>query len=49
MHHVGQRQDAFIDAYGEHVLPQLRGGVPAGATSGTTVDAGVGAGVGGPR
>jgi probable non-F420 flavinoid oxidoreductase len=25
VHHVGQRQDAFIDAYGERVLPQLRG------------------------
>ena len=24
VHHVGQRQDAFIDAYGEQVLPQLR-------------------------
>jgi probable non-F420 flavinoid oxidoreductase len=23
LHHVGQQQDAFIDAFGEHVLPQL--------------------------
>ncbi len=23
LHHVGQHQDAFIDAFGEHVLPQL--------------------------
>ena len=24
LHHVGQQQSAFIDAFGEHVLPQLR-------------------------
>jgi len=24
LHHVGQEQDAFLDAFGEHVLPQLR-------------------------
>ncbi|MFD7310472.1 TIGR03885 family FMN-dependent LLM class oxidoreductase [Promicromonospora sp. NPDC059942] len=24
LHHVGRRQDAFIDAFGEHVLPALR-------------------------
>jgi len=24
LHHVGTSQDAFIDAFGEHVLPQLR-------------------------
>ena len=24
LHHVGQDQDAFIDAFGEKVLPQLR-------------------------
>jgi probable non-F420 flavinoid oxidoreductase len=24
LHHVGTQQDAFIDAFGEHVLPQLR-------------------------
>ena len=24
LHHVGQEQDAFIDAFGEHVLPELR-------------------------
>ncbi|GAA1515528.1 putative non-F420 flavinoid oxidoreductase [Agromyces terreus] len=24
LHHVGTRQDAFIDAFGEHVLPQLK-------------------------
>ena len=25
IHHVGQQQTAFIDAYGEHVLPELEG------------------------
>lgn len=25
LHHVGAEQDAFIDAFGEHVLPALRG------------------------
>lgn len=25
LHHVGQTQDAFIDAFAEHVLPQLQG------------------------
>ena len=25
LHHVGQHQDAFIDAFGEHVLPALQG------------------------
>jgi probable non-F420 flavinoid oxidoreductase len=25
VHHVGQQQSAFIDAFGEHVLPQLKG------------------------
>jgi probable non-F420 flavinoid oxidoreductase len=25
LHHVGQRQEEFIDAFGEHVLPQLEG------------------------
>ena len=24
LHHVGQDLDAFIDAFGEHVLPELR-------------------------
>ncbi|MEF3404094.1 TIGR03885 family FMN-dependent LLM class oxidoreductase [Agromyces sp. CCNWLW203] len=24
LHHVGREQDAFIDAFGEHVLPELR-------------------------
>lgn len=24
LHHVGQEQDGFLDAFGEHVLPQLR-------------------------
>jgi hypothetical protein len=24
LHHVGKQQDAFIDAFGEHVLPALR-------------------------
>ncbi|NMR20284.1 TIGR03885 family FMN-dependent LLM class oxidoreductase [Cellulomonas fimi] len=41
LHHVGQQQDAFIDAFGEHVLPQLRSASatspawPAPASSGT--------------
>jgi hypothetical protein len=25
LHHVGQRLDAFIDAFGDKVLPQLQG------------------------
>ncbi|TWP50990.1 TIGR03885 family FMN-dependent LLM class oxidoreductase [Lentzea tibetensis] len=25
LHHVGQEQDEFVDAFGEHVLPQLKG------------------------
>ena len=25
LHHVGQEQDAFIDAFGASVLPELRG------------------------
>jgi hypothetical protein len=29
LHHVGQQQDAFIEAFGEHVLPQLRSSPPA--------------------
>jgi hypothetical protein len=24
LHHVGQSQERFIDAFGEHVLPELR-------------------------
>ena len=40
VHHVGQAQEAFIDAYGEHVLPQLdvtpaEPVTPARTTSGT--------------
>ncbi len=35
LHHVGQRQDAFIDAFGEHVLPQLRSSGIATAASRT--------------
>ncbi|GLZ28932.1 LLM class F420-dependent oxidoreductase [Lentzea sp. NBRC 105346] len=27
LHHVGQEQDAFVDAFGEQVLPQLKGTV----------------------
>jgi probable non-F420 flavinoid oxidoreductase len=27
LHHVGQRQEAFVDAFGEAVLPQLEGAV----------------------
>ena len=26
LHHVGREQERFIDAFGEHVLPQLRCG-----------------------
>ncbi|WP_430645462.1 TIGR03885 family FMN-dependent LLM class oxidoreductase [Agromyces sp. GXS1127] len=34
LHHVGQEQRGFIDAFGEHVLPELSAaGVPAGAGS----------------
>ncbi|HEU4426374.1 MAG TPA: LLM class flavin-dependent oxidoreductase, partial [Pilimelia sp.] len=35
LHHVGQRLDDFVDAFGETVLPQLRGGshVPGVAAS----------------
>jgi G6PDH family F420-dependent oxidoreductase len=29
LHHVGQEQRAFIDAFGEHVLPQLDATAPA--------------------
>lgn len=29
LHHVGQEQDAFVDAFAERVLPQIRGGRPA--------------------
>ena len=25
LHHVGQELDGFIDAFGEHVLPELQG------------------------
>ena len=25
LHHVGREQERFIDAFGEHVLPELRG------------------------
>ena len=25
LHHVGQSQERFIDAFGEHVLPELKG------------------------
>jgi probable non-F420 flavinoid oxidoreductase len=34
LHHVGQRLDGFIDAFGETVLPQLRGD-PVAAPAGT--------------
>ncbi|GAB2675551.1 TIGR03885 family FMN-dependent LLM class oxidoreductase [Thalassiella azotivora] len=30
LHHVGQEQDAFLDAFGEHVLPQLTGSAGGG-------------------
>ncbi|MGR0318044.1 TIGR03885 family FMN-dependent LLM class oxidoreductase [Agromyces sp. ZXT2-3] len=34
LHHVGQEQRGFIDAFGEHVLPELQAaGVPAGTAS----------------
>ena len=33
LHHVGQEQEAFIDAFGEHVLPQVGVTVPAPATT----------------
>jgi probable non-F420 flavinoid oxidoreductase len=31
LHHVGQQQDAFLDAFGERVLPQLRSATSAPA------------------
>jgi hypothetical protein len=29
LHHVGQEQKGFLDAFGEHVLPQLGSAAPA--------------------
>jgi probable non-F420 flavinoid oxidoreductase len=34
LHHVGQDQRAFLDTFGEHVLPQLEPRPPAPATTG---------------
>ena len=34
LHLVGQEQEAFIDTFGEHVLPQLAPMPPAPATTG---------------
>jgi hypothetical protein len=31
IHHVGQRQRGFLEAFGEHVLPQVRTGAPTPA------------------
>ena len=39
LHHVGQQQDAFIDAFGQHVLPQLRSGRPTSAAAAEPVAA----------
>jgi alkanesulfonate monooxygenase SsuD/methylene tetrahydromethanopterin reductase-like flavin-dependent oxidoreductase (luciferase family) len=33
LHHVGQRQEAFLDTFGERVLPQLAPAAPAPATT----------------
>jgi hypothetical protein len=33
LHHVGQEQTAFLDAFGEHVLPQLDVTAPAPAVA----------------
>ena len=33
LHHVGQEQRAFLDAFGEHVLPQLDVTAPAPAVA----------------
>jgi probable non-F420 flavinoid oxidoreductase len=33
LHHVGQEQRGFLDAFGEHVLPQLDVAVPAAAVA----------------
>ena len=33
LHHVGQRQEAFLDTFGERVLPQLAPTAPAPATT----------------
>jgi probable non-F420 flavinoid oxidoreductase len=42
LHHVGVEQEAFLDAFGNSVLPQLRGSAPASAEDSPT-PAGVGA------
>jgi probable non-F420 flavinoid oxidoreductase len=42
LHHVGVEQDAFLDAFGNSVLPQLRGGAPA-TSADRPAPAGVGA------
>jgi hypothetical protein len=41
LHHVGVEQDEFLDAFGNSVLPQLRGSAPA--TTAEPAAAGVGA------
>lgn len=38
LHHVGPEQEAFIDCFGEHVLPALGPTPPAPGTSGPQVD-----------
>ncbi|HSJ45311.1 MAG TPA: hypothetical protein VK923_11575, partial [Euzebyales bacterium] len=34
IHHVGQQQRPFLEAFGEHVLPQVRTGGTQGAHGG---------------
>ena len=33
LHHIGQEQRAFLDAFGDHVLPQLDDVAPAAAVA----------------
>ncbi|GIG27787.1 LLM class F420-dependent oxidoreductase [Cellulomonas marina] len=37
LHHVGPELDAFVDAFGEHVLPRVRAGAGADPSSGARV------------
>jgi probable non-F420 flavinoid oxidoreductase len=44
LHHVGQEQKGFLDAFGEHVLPQLGSAAPAVADRGVCRTSDVGPG-----
>jgi hypothetical protein len=37
IHHVGQQQRPFLEAFGEHVLPQVRTGDTQGRPAGREV------------